>query len=714
MPLKLDALLLGHPARTNMRNKQWTQSIFFFLLFQCTTYCENLTCFVDYVQTLSCILKNDLGAGSYNLTATWISEEDPENTVATCSLLQSTRNTSHTQYVCTVDMTELLADIKVQVDVTEIADSHHVISKGFYMGQNIKPQPPFNLTAVFSEGYNISWETIYQNSPFHFLNEELEYQLRYKRRNDTWETQKTKAVHEDKRTLVILPRELQGNTEYEFQVRARLREDTGYHGFWSEWSPPLTLKTSPAGTQRAGTGWLLLFGVVAMITASVTAFLAKQQSLWKKMTCIPDPAPFFKPLYLVHNGDFKTLWERDTSWALMIFMYFPTAAWLMFAIGLNSKSWMGTMQTAAWSHCLTSCLSSPFRPIRASHICTRGLLVPPCEADGTGCSQGKVPESDGLSLGIPESCGLVLVVKWVGASRTKMTLDFFEWGIVLPEVLEVYSMRHPKSTSQEELSELKKDPPCKPCVSCLTAPGQDSQSLLSSVNSSTGTQDQSYGHLSIDTVTVADEFTPCNSHCNCNRVHSRREHASDEDGSAGETGYPKVNIDDDERERSCNLLLADLSTQDKILASGSVSTDHLRSASAPAHQQVERALERGMGSILEALCLHPDQWDLENLASLPSPDGESVSYSEGSCDFFPQSARPGDSYPMICLDLDTIDSGFVDSDCGSPVDCEFDQNSQTNCGSIPLEQEGEDFPRSYVKQWVSCRSDSPANGTQTN
>ncbi|XP_062444408.1 interleukin-21 receptor [Rhea pennata] len=599
----------GHPTRTNMRNNWWSQSIFFFLLFQYTTHCENLTCFVDYVQTLSCILKNDLGAGSYNLTATWISKEDPENTVAACSLLQSMRNTSHTQYMCTVDMTELLADIKVQVDATEIADRQHMISKGFYMGENIKPQPPFNLTAVFSEGYNISWETIYQNSPFHFLNEELEYQLRYKRRIDTWETQKTKAVHEDKRTLVILPRELQGNTEYEFQVRARPREDTGYCGFWSEWSPLLTLKTSPAAvTQRAGTGWLLLFGVVAMITASITAFVAKQQSLWKKMACIPDPAPFFKPLYLVHNGDFK---------------------------------------------------------------------------------------------------------KWVGASRTKMTLDFFEWGIVLPEVLEVYSMCHPNSTSQKELSELKKDPPCKPCMSCLTAPGQDSQSPLSSLNSSHGTQDQSYGHLSIDTVTVADEFTLCNSRCNCNRVHRGHELTSDEDGSAGETGYPKVNIGDDEREIPSDLLLTDLSTQDKILASGSVSTNHLRSASAPAHQQVERALERGMGSILEALCLHPNHWDLENPASLPSPDGESVSYSEGSCDFFPQSARPGDSYPMICLDLDTIDSGFVDSDCGSPVDCEFDQNSQTNCGSIPLEQEGEDFPRSYVKQWVSCRSDSPASGTQT-
>uniref|UniRef100_A0A8C4UVF9 Interleukin 21 receptor n=1 Tax=Falco tinnunculus TaxID=100819 RepID=A0A8C4UVF9_FALTI len=568
-----------------------------------STRCENLTCFVDYVQTLSCILRNDLGASLFNLTATWVPEEDPENTVAACSLLQLSRNSSHTQYMCTVDMTELPADTKVQVDATETADRQRMISKGFFMAENIKPQPPFNLTAVFSEGYNISWETIYQNSPFHFLNEELEYQLRYKRRTDTWETQKTKAVHEDKRTLVILPWEFQANTEYEFQVRARPREDTGYHGFWSEWSPPLTLKTSPAAvTQTASMGWMLLFGVVVAITVSITTFLAKQRSLWKKMTCIPDPAPFFKPLYLVHNGDFK---------------------------------------------------------------------------------------------------------KWVGASHTKMTLNFFEWGIVLPEVLEVYTVHPSNSTSQEELRELKKDLPCKPCVSCLTTPGQDSQSLLSSTNSSSVTQDQSYGHLSIDTVTVADEFTPCNCPCNCNRVYRGHEHTGEEDNSAGETGYPRVNVDDEDRRTSSDLHLADLSMQDKILASGSVSTDHLGSASVPAHQQVEGALEGGVGSILEALCLQPDQWDLDNAGSLPSPDGESVSYSEGSYDFFPHIARPGDSYPMICVDLDTIDSGFVDSDCGSPVDCEFEQSS-------PLEREGEDFPRSYVKQWVSCRSDSPVSGTQTN
>jgi len=303
--------------------------------------------------------------------------------------------------------------------------------------------------------------------------------------------------------------------------------------------------------------------------------------------------------------------------------------------------------------------------------------------------------------------------KWVGASHTKTTLDFFEWGIVLPEVLEVYTMSPCNSTSREELCELRNDLPCKPCVSCRTAPGQGNQSLLSSANSSSGARDRSYGHLSIDTVTVADEFTLCNCQCNCNRAYRGHDRTGEEDSSAGETAYPKVNVDNEDK-ISSDLHLADLSTQDKILASGAVSTDHLRSTSVPADQQVERSLEGGMGSILEALCLQPNQWDLESPASLPSPDGESVSYSEGSYGFFPHIARPGDSYPMICVDLDTIDSGFVDSDCGSPVDSEFEQNSQTNCGSIPLEQEGEDFPRSYVKQWVSCCSDSPVNGTQTN
>lgn len=51
----------------------------------------------------------------------------------------------------------------------------------------VKPSPPFNLTATFSDGYNISWETIYQHPDYFLLGDELEYELRYKKRSDPWE-----------------------------------------------------------------------------------------------------------------------------------------------------------------------------------------------------------------------------------------------------------------------------------------------------------------------------------------------------------------------------------------------------------------------------------------------------------------------------------------------------------------------------------------------
>lgn len=48
-----------------------TAGIVFCLSKLTATCCGNLTCFVDYVQTLSCVLRTDLGASSYSLTATW-------------------------------------------------------------------------------------------------------------------------------------------------------------------------------------------------------------------------------------------------------------------------------------------------------------------------------------------------------------------------------------------------------------------------------------------------------------------------------------------------------------------------------------------------------------------------------------------------------------------------------------------------------------------
>lgn len=40
--------------------------------------------------------------------------------------------------MCTVDMTEFLANTKVQVNVTETADRKHVLSRDFYLSNNSK------------------------------------------------------------------------------------------------------------------------------------------------------------------------------------------------------------------------------------------------------------------------------------------------------------------------------------------------------------------------------------------------------------------------------------------------------------------------------------------------------------------------------------------------------------------------------------------------
>ncbi|XP_074866945.1 interleukin-21 receptor [Carettochelys insculpta] len=604
----------GQPTGIRMRNKLQLQAIPFFLLLQHTTCCEDLLCFVDYVQTLTCIQKTDLSETLYNLTATWLSESFKHS----CNLNQSSRNATHTRYMCSMEMLELNSDDKFRVDVTKLVDGHYTTCSAcseFLLSENIKPYPPFNLTATFSDGYNISWETIYQNSLFYFLNNELEYELRYKKKSDTWENQKSKVIPEDKRSVVLLPLEFQRDTDYEFQVRARPGPNSDYLGVWSEWSSPLTLTTEPEDSP--GARWLVSLLAFALVAVSITVFLTRHHSVWKKLGgFIPDPAPFFKPLYVVHNGDFK---------------------------------------------------------------------------------------------------------KWVGASCTKATLDFFDWGIVLPEVLEVYNKHLSCNTGAEALKELNRDHLSQPCASCLTMHSQNNQSHLSSLNSTSGGQDQSYGHLSIETVTVADEFISCCPQCNCNNAHRDHEHLDDDDDDRDddrEDGYPKVNLDGDNSETSCCPPVAALHAQDNIISSGSMSVQHSwKSVSPVVHLTMAEAQVGGMESILEGFCRSPEQWDLESPVSLSPPDGESVSYSDGPYDFSSPSARTGDGYPTICLDLDTIDSGFVDSDCGSPTECEFEKNSQTNSGcisgSITLENEGEDFPRSYVKQWVSYRFATLPSGTQT-
>ncbi|XP_067276683.1 interleukin 21 receptor, tandem duplicate 1 isoform X2 [Pseudorasbora parva] len=93
----------------------------------------------------------------------------------------------------------------------------------------------------------------------------------------------------------------------------------------------------------------------------------------------------------------------------------------------------------------------------------------------------------------------------------------------------------------------------------------------------------------------------------------------------------------------------------------------------------------GNGSLRGLDCddWHLQEHDLENI-------------ERGSLDSYNSNEQSDDGYPQMGLDLDTIDSGFLESDCSSPS--AFDGNEQIETESL----DGVGGSHSnYVKQWVA-------------
>lgn len=95
-----------------------------------------------------------------------------------------------------------------------------------------------------------------------------------------------------------------------------------------------------------------------------------------------------------------------------------------------------------------------------------------------------------------------------------------------------------------------------------------------------------------------------------------------------------------------------------------------------------------------------DDWQLQ---ANDAENGEEL-----SLDSFSSNEHSDYGYPQIGLDLDTIDSGFLESDCSSPVSSECEGGEQMDTGLLG----GTVGTHSnYVKQWVAFM---PASGKNSN
>ncbi|XP_070811115.1 interleukin-21 receptor [Pituophis catenifer annectens] len=552
------------------------------LLLQHNSACQELTCFADYIQRLECTWGGGLSPAhraQYNLSAKWNCGDG-----GSCSFNLTAGNTTHARYACFSEQKLCFATNAFEVSIAATPAEEPLrlprsCNKTFLFQNHIKPHPPIHLVAVASSaGYTLSWETKYLDQEYHLLSDNLQYELRYKKKDQPWQRQSQKSLLQDLHSLQLLPQELEQNTEYEFQVRSK--PASSYQGTWSDWSPLASLKTTHKASEHGAAQWLKVFLLVLSFIVVLMAFLGWHQRLWKKLDCFtPSPAPFFQPLYLRHNGDFK---------------------------------------------------------------------------------------------------------KWVGAPCSGTTLDAFDWGIVVPELFGIGHKRLLLNCAEGDWNDgLNGQPP-------MSAPLLP-EHLQALAKGCSATWEQGYGHLSIGTVTVAEDFA---THCpQCSSAHpcwALEEELQEETETSEKEAYRGLQFDSSSSSLglgSSRLLLGnEVPLQDSFPSGPASWTSHPHFGSPPGGPE-------GFFSLLPAPSL------LGTCLSAPAPE-EGLYRGPRSPDW------EGESDHVNGLDLDTMDSGFADCECRSPGDGELAEmpsgcSCQSEPGPVMGEPEKEDFllPR-YVKQWI--------------
>ncbi|XP_053327985.1 interleukin-21 receptor-like [Spea bombifrons] len=572
-----------HKIKMNRKHDIYPSPLLFILCFivPITKTCEDLTCYVDYIHSLSCTVVNNEGDKpgiSYHLSATWTTEDEEQGS---CQLVQSSNKHQH---ICILDMDLLGADDTYCISISKTINGENITTKcgPYRFSGTFRPTAPFNLSVSVSEKtYNFSWRTEYEGVEHMFQHGEIGYELSFKKDGDAWANHRSINIIEDEKSVSLLKIQFQENEDYVARVRAKPRNTSVYKGSWSDWGPSVTWRTEVDEYNRGVWGslhWMILLclGIFIAILLLFPCIPLKLRTRIFKNMCgfVPNPAHFFKPLYVGHSGDFK--------------------------------SWLGTSYYATVLH--FDCVAVPPEILE---ICSQNL-----------CQRGSKP----------------------GLYDT-----------------ENHEKLLPKTCCNIHIHDCRKS--------------RGSASMRSAHNE----------RVSIDTVTVIDDGTPCCPQCisdngPCVNANMDNEEINSDDG------YPPVTLDSG----SCDILddVQSKKSHSNVKPSKELELD------------LQENLRQPNVNFLDLIAIPPEEWQLQDSLS---QDDENVFYNDEPFDpFSPGSGNSEDfGYPRMCLDLDTIDSGFVDSDCGSPVESEFgNRDISIKSPSSQFHSGQEECKRNYVKQWV--------------
>ncbi|XP_068100648.1 interleukin-21 receptor [Hyperolius riggenbachi] len=296
----------------NRKSTEVVSLLLFFLCFTTGRGCRDLACHLDFINTLTCIYRSDNEETSdtpYILDAKWDFEESED----VCELFPSERKDD--EYICIIDMEDFNSDTYYTISVHDNVSGNKAAPKTcgpYSIIDKFKPVAPFNLTVSYSEDYNkswnISWKTLYDTDIYRGDN--LAYELRYKKVAESWQDSQIFNILEDVKNLEVRGSLFEAGEMYTARIRARPKNTSVYKGSWSDWSAAVSWRAPPDGrrTEAAWQNWTIsLMALFALMVAVILFAFRWPKCLWKNVwVLIPDPGKFFKPLYMVHHGDFKS------------------------------------------------------------------------------------------------------------------------------------------------------------------------------------------------------------------------------------------------------------------------------------------------------------------------------------------------------------------------------------------------------------------------
>ncbi|XP_059809420.1 cytokine receptor common subunit beta [Hypanus sabinus] len=219
---------------------EWTLFSLVFILGRRATEGQNISslrCYTDYVSRIDCQWTEDATANCCVPMDLYYQKSSAlmNHSLTLCNRTETFRGISGTESRCSIK--EKYFAIAFEFTFTFKPRKPVGLNKSFQLMENIKLQPPFNLTVagLSSGGYRLSWETVYAGNSSSKRLGMLQYEVSYKRTWEPWETSVSKTITGNDNQLAIKSTALIADSTYVARVRVR-QLNSIYGDRWSVWS----------------------------------------------------------------------------------------------------------------------------------------------------------------------------------------------------------------------------------------------------------------------------------------------------------------------------------------------------------------------------------------------------------------------------------------------------------------------------------------------